>query len=97
MSQLGGFARLVASRAGFFVGVLALLAVPAALAAQAAKVEGTVTDRDTGQPLPGAQVIVQGTQLGNVADDNGYYFINNGPPGAQTIEASFLGYQTEAQ
>ncbi|MBW3671817.1 MAG: carboxypeptidase-like regulatory domain-containing protein, partial [Acidobacteria bacterium] len=30
------------------------------------KVIGTVTDRDTGQPLVGAQVVVENTNLGNV-------------------------------
>jgi outer membrane receptor protein involved in Fe transport len=95
MGELRSFLRVFPTP---LIGVVACLVFSAGSAlAQAGKVEGTVTDRDTGQPLPGAQVIVQGTQLGNIADDNGYYFINNVPPGAQTIEASFLGYQTEAQ
>jgi outer membrane receptor protein involved in Fe transport len=80
------------------VGPLAAAVISGSAAAQTAgKVEGTVTDRDTGQPLPGAQVLIDGTQLGNISDDNGYYFINNVPAGAQTVTASFLGYQTESQ
>jgi outer membrane receptor protein involved in Fe transport len=76
--------------------VVLLLAAVTASAQTSGKVEGTVTDRDTGQPLPGAQVIVAGTQLGNISDDNGYYFVNNVPVGSQTVTASFLGYQAES-
>lgn len=84
--------------AAFAFGTLAFLTLAAGASAQTAgKVEGTVTDRDTGQPLPGAQVVIQGTQLGNIADDSGYYFVNNVPLGSQTVTATFLGYQTEAK
>ncbi|MGH7543233.1 MAG: carboxypeptidase-like regulatory domain-containing protein, partial [Gemmatimonadota bacterium] len=51
------------------------------------KVIGTVTDADTGQPLVGAQVVVSGTNLGNVTNEDGYYFINNVPVGIQGITA----------
>ncbi len=95
MSKLGKFRGK--GLLAFLFGALAFLAFAAGASAQTAgKIEGTVTDRDTGQPLPGAQVIVSGTQLGNISDDNGYYFINNVPAGAQTISASFLGYQAES-
>jgi outer membrane receptor protein involved in Fe transport len=76
--------------------LLLFLTAVGASAQTSGKVEGTVSDRDTGQPLPGAQIIVAGTQLGNISDDNGYYFINNVPPGSQTVTASFLGYQAES-
>ncbi|MBA2563810.1 MAG: TonB-dependent receptor [Gemmatimonadetes bacterium] len=97
MTKLGEFRGL--RLAAFAAGVAAFLSLADLALAQggtSGKVEGTVTDRDTGEPLPGAQVIVDGTQLGNIADDNGYYFINNVPAGAQTVTASFLGYQTES-
>ncbi|MGH7566022.1 MAG: carboxypeptidase-like regulatory domain-containing protein, partial [Gemmatimonadota bacterium] len=47
------------------------------------KVVGTVVDRDTGEPLVGAQVVVEGTNLGNVTNEDGSYFINNVPVGLQ--------------
>ena len=53
-----------------------------------------VTDSDTGQPLVGAQVVVEGTNLGNVTNEDGYYFINNVPVGLQQLTAQYLGYQT---
>ena len=80
--------------------VLACLAImimlPAALLAQVAegKIEGFVRDQDTGAPLAGAQIIVEGTNLGNVTNQDGYYFILNVQPGLRTIKASYTGYQT---
>ena len=53
------------------------------------KIEGTVRDKDTGQPLAGAQVLVEGTRLGNVTNADGYYFILNVPPGLRSISFSF--------
>jgi len=57
------------------------------------KIEGTVRDKDTGQPLLGAQVTVEGTRLGNVTNADGYYFILNVPPGRRDITFTFTGYQ----
>ena len=60
------------------------------------KIEGVVRDKDTGQPLSYAQVVVDGTRLGNVTSNDGYYFILNIPPGSHTIRAISTGYQTVA-
>ncbi|HUP19884.1 MAG TPA: TonB-dependent receptor [Gemmatimonadota bacterium] len=76
---------------------LALFGARTADAQVTGKVIGTVTDVDTGQPLVGAQVVVEGTNLGNVTNEDGYYFINNVPVGVQGIVAQYLGYQTTAQ
>jgi len=57
------------------------------------KIEGTVRDQDTGQPLQGAQVVVEGTRLGNVTNADGYYFILNVPPGRRSITFTYTGYQ----
>jgi outer membrane receptor protein involved in Fe transport len=95
MSKLGEF-RGKGHLAIAFAALALIVLAAGAQAQTVGKIEGTVTDRDTGQPLPGAQVIVAGTQLGNISDDNGYYFVNNVPPGSQTVSASFLGYQAES-
>ncbi|HUP02137.1 MAG TPA: TonB-dependent receptor [Gemmatimonadota bacterium] len=81
------------------LGAFALLALGAgpAFAQITGKVVGTVTDRDTGEPLVGAQVVVEGTNLGNVTNEDGWYFINNVAVGIQQITAQYLGYQTTAQ
>lgn len=57
------------------------------------KIEGVVRDSDTGQPLAGAQVVVEGTRLGNVSNKDGYYFILNVLPGRRDITFTYTGYQ----
>ncbi|MFQ6617730.1 MAG: TonB-dependent receptor domain-containing protein, partial [Fidelibacterota bacterium] len=57
------------------------------------KITGTVTDAESGEPLPGANIIVEGTTLGAAADLEGYYAILNVPPGTYTVKASMIGYK----
>ncbi len=59
------------------------------------KIRGTVTDARTKEPLPGVNVIIQGTQMGAAADINGEYIILLAPPGTHTLEAHMVGYKTE--
>ncbi|MCS7082217.1 MAG: carboxypeptidase-like regulatory domain-containing protein [Bacteroidota bacterium] len=62
--------------------------------AQTGKLAGRVTDARTGEPLPGASVVLEGTTLGTAADANGNYFILAIPPGIYTVRVSFVGYET---
>ncbi|QQS35392.1 MAG: TonB-dependent receptor [Ignavibacteriales bacterium] len=57
------------------------------------KISGRITDSETGEPLLGANVVIEGTYLGAAADNDGYYYINNIPPGEYRIIASAVGYQ----
>lgn len=57
-----------------------------------ANLTGTVTD-DTGEPLPGANVVIQELNKGASTDANGDYSINDIPPGTYTLTASFIGFQ----
>ena len=54
-------------------------------------INGTVLDEE-GQPLPGANVILQESQQGAVADINGAYAITGVQAGAYTLEVSYVGY-----
>jgi len=54
-------------------------------------VSGTVTDAFTGNTLAGANVVVDGTDMGAAADANGGYTLSNVPNGA-TLTASMIGY-----
>ena len=76
--------------------VLMLLAVPALVFAQnTGKIAGVVTDSDTGDPLPGASVVLIGTTMGTITDVDGNYFIIGVPVAEYSVQASFVGYQTE--
>jgi outer membrane receptor protein involved in Fe transport len=76
--------------------VLFLLATPIlALAQNTGRLSGVVTDASTGESLPGANVVLQGTQLGTATDVDGNYFIIGVPVGTYDITASFVGFQPQ--
>lgn len=56
-------------------------------------VTGTVTDTDTGEPLTGVTIIVQGTTIGTSTGLDGDYQINV-PQGRNTLEFTFVGFRT---
>ena len=61
---------------------------------QEIEVSGTVTDAQTGEPLPGVNIVVQGTTTGTTTDMDGEYSIE--APDDATLVFSFVGYQEVA-
>jgi outer membrane receptor protein involved in Fe transport len=59
------------------------------------KLAGRVIDGSTGESLPGAAVVLAGTLLGTASDTDGNYFIIGVPVGTYSVQAQFVGYQTE--
>lgn len=57
------------------------------------KIAGKVTDAQTGQPLPGVTVIIQGKSLGAATSLDGSYTILDIPPGTYNIRFSMVGYE----
>jgi hypothetical protein len=62
--------------------------------AQDGKLRGKVTDKETGDPLIGANVVIKGTTLGASTDLSGDYVVLAVPPGVYTVEVSYIGYQS---
>jgi hypothetical protein len=56
------------------------------------KIAGVVTDRETGERLPGVAVTIVGTTMGAAADQEGQYFILNVVPGVYQLRAQLIGY-----
>ena len=56
------------------------------------KIAGTVIDKETGDPLPGANVVIVGTALGAAADQDGQYTILHVPPGLYNVQVFVIGY-----
>ena len=79
-----------------FSALLACYAVllPGLALAQTGTITGTVIDSETGEPLPGANVILPRLNLGSATDIDGSFSIQEVPTGSQTITASFVGYRT---
>jgi Ca-activated chloride channel family protein len=63
--------------------------------AQNATIAGKVIDKDTKEPLIGANVVLDGTSWGAATDIYGFFKIKNIPAGIYTIRASYVGYSTE--
>jgi hypothetical protein len=83
-----------AFRASLTTAGLTLLAVgPLFGQASTGKIQGRVTDAGTGAPIAGAQVLVDESTLGNLTNDQGFYFINEVPAGLQSVRAQFIGYR----
>ncbi len=75
------------------VGAIMLAWLPHSFAGTTGKIAGVVKDKSTGEPIPGANVIIEGTTLGASTDSQGRYFILNVPPGEYTLRVTFIGYK----
>ena len=75
-----------------FLVVLVVLA-GLAHAGTTGKISGHVRDAENGEPLPGANITIQGTHMGAAADLAGDYSILNIPPGMYTLKISMIGYR----
>jgi hypothetical protein len=74
--------------------ILVFLLLPVFLFAQSSgKIAGVVVDKSTGDPLPGVNVILEGTTLGSSTDIDGYFVVLNVPVGVFTIRANYIGYK----
>jgi hypothetical protein len=58
-------------------------------------IRGTITDKETYEPLIGAKVALLGTDpfLGAITDENGNFRIENVPVGRHTVRVTFIGYE----
>lgn len=73
-----------------------IASLPSPTRGQIGTVRGTITDAN-GDPLPGVNVVVEGTSIGTASAVAGTYLISRVPPGIQTITASAIGYARRSQ
>ena len=75
--------------------LIALVILPTMMFAQSttAKLAGVVADAD-GNPLVGANVVVEGSNLGAATDELGRYYILDVPVGNYDLRAEYIGYTT---
>jgi len=78
-----------------FLSIFFLLFTSFLLGQNIGSLNGRILDIQSQQPLPGATVLLEGTGIGVVTDDEGYFIINDIPSQSYNIVASFLGYQNE--
>jgi outer membrane receptor protein involved in Fe transport len=58
----------------------------------AGKINGTVYDAISKEPLVGCNIMITGTSLGTATDIDGQFFLMDIYPGSYTIKASMIGY-----
>jgi hypothetical protein len=58
-----------------------------------ADIKGVIADSATGERIPGANVILRGTNRGASTNNNGFYLISSVPPGTYELAVSAVGYQ----
>jgi outer membrane receptor protein involved in Fe transport len=85
MKEVDMFRKLLAAFTALFL-------LPVLLLAQDGKLRGNVTDKESGEPLIGANVTIEGTNLGASTDLNGEFVILSVPPGTYSAKASYIGY-----
>ena len=77
----------------FVLFILSLLSV-LTVSAQRSVLRGTVTDSITGESLPFASLVWQGTTVGAKTDMDGHYSLSS-PVVRRVLEVSYMGYDTK--
>jgi TonB-linked SusC/RagA family outer membrane protein len=62
-----------------------------------ARLTGKITDKESGQPIPFAQIQLVGTNLGTQTNQQGVYVVRGLPAGSHTVRVIALGYQAGQQ
>ncbi len=76
-------------------GLLLALAMGVQPAASQTTLRGTVVDRETGTPLPGAHVFVAQSMVGTTTDAEGRFALRDLRSGAAHLVISMVGYATQ--
>ncbi len=76
--------------------LLSLFVFPVILLGQSGRISGKVVDKLTGEPLFGANVFLEETNLGSSVNLMGYFTIKNVPQGDYRLIVSMMGYRKES-
>lgn len=61
--------------------------------AQNGSLQGKIMDKNTNEPLPFANIVIEGTNIGSVSDFDGNFLFTGLQPGFVKLQASFIGYK----
>lgn len=73
---------------------MTLIATGEGVAQQTGNISGRVVDAQSGEPISGAQVYIDGLENGVLTQLNGRYLLLNVPVGTQTVTFMRIGYRT---
>ncbi len=76
-----------------FVVFAVFLLIPNLLFSQVGKLRGKVTDKETGDPIAGVNILIEGSDRSISTDLDGDYILIGLPPGTYSVQAEYVGYQ----
>ncbi len=76
-----------------YISALFLIFCTTALFAQNGVIKGRVYNSINNEPIPFANVVIEGTKMGASSDTEGNYRIENLKPGIYTVICSFVGFE----
>lgn len=71
---------------------LFLFILSISISAQTGRISGSIIDSKTGETLPGATILIEGTTRGGSADFDGKFAINNVPAGKVNLIVNYISY-----
>ena len=77
--------------------LLTLFTFTVAVSQNTGELNGRILDLQSQQPLEGATVVLEGTSIGTLTDDQGYFKLENIPSKSYNVVVSYLGYQSATQ
>lgn len=76
------------------IAISAIISTGQTEAQEKSSISGKVVDDETGEPLIGVNILIEGTMVGTSADLEGFYAIKNIDPGVYSIRFSYVGYSS---
>ena len=74
--------------------ILFLLLISTNLFSQNFSLKGTITNKESNQPVQNCNIIIQELKTGTISNSFGHYEIPNIPKGNYSIQCSFIGFET---
>lgn len=60
-------------------------------------IQGKITNSQTDAPLPNANIMIEGTSIGTISDENGKFRLKIPNPGNYIIQVNYIGYKKYRQ
>ena len=79
----------------FYIAIFTFLTIPRIVLSQGT-VSGSVVDRQTGDPLIGATIFLEGSNYGTICDFDGQFQLFDVEAGTYILATSMIGYQKTA-
>lgn len=78
-----------------YLAIISFLFLTFLSSGQTGRISGMIVDSKTGETLPGATILIEGTTRGASADFDGKFSINNVPAGKVTLVVSYISYTSK--